>query len=348
MSRKQLPPRLVQANGVWYVAYSDGGRSQRTSLRTEDLQVAQDRFQGWLKAQGDDKVASDPQTLAGAVRMYIDQHGPTVASPETLEHVSKMLLVWFGDKTLAEITRKDVEAFTKARLAGTIGKRKVSAGTVRKELGILRAIFNFMVKKVEPKEHRVSQSVLAYVPLPPRPPARDRVLSDSELASIRRHIAPGDERMDRISRYLWLLLETGARSEALRSLTWDQVDLKAGIIKLNPWGRNQTTKRRPTIPISDDLLPVLVRAKEEATSVWVLDHTGQIRKSMERFCERHHLDAVTAHTFRHTLATRMAQAGVPMPDIAAMLGDSMATVEKNYLHLSPQHLRGALARLKAA
>ena len=301
-----------------------------------------------MKAQGDDKLASNPQTLAGAVRMYIEQHGPTVASPETLEHVSKMLLVWFGEKTLAEITRKDVEAFTKARLEGTIGKRKVSAGTVRKELGILRAIFNFMVKKVEPKEHRVSQSVLAYVPLPPKPPARDRVLSDGELASIRRHITPGIERMDRISRYLWLLLETGARSEALRSLTWDQVDLKAGIIKLNPWGRNQTTKRRPTIPVSDDLLPVLVRAKDEATTAWVLDHTGQIRKSMERFCERHHLDGVTAHTFRHTLATRMSQAGVPMPDIAAMLGDSIATVEKNYLHLSPQHLRGALARLKAA
>ena len=301
-----------------------------------------------MKAQGDDKLASNPQTLAGAVRMYIEQHGPTVASPETLEHVSKMLLVWFGEKTLAEITRTDVEAFTKARLEGTIGKRKVSAGTVRKELGILRAIFNFMVKKVEPKEHRVSQSVLAYVPLPPKPPARDRVLSDGELASIRRHITPGIERMDRISRYLWLLLETGARSEALRSLTWDQVDLKAGIIKLNPWGRNQTTKRRPTIPVSDDLLPVLVRAKDEATTAWVLDHTGQIRKSMERFCERHHLDGVTAHTFRHTLATRMSQAGVPMPDIAAMLGDSIATVEKNYLHLSPQHLRGALARLKAA
>lgn len=33
---------------------------------------------------------------------------------------------------------------------------------------------------------------------------------------------------------------------------------------------------------------------------------------------------------------------------AAMLGDSIATVEKNYLHLSPQYLRGALARLKAA
>jgi integrase len=154
--------------------------------------------------------------------------------------------------------------------------------------------------------------------------------------------------MDRLHRYLWLLLETGARSEALRTLTWDQVELGAGLMKLNPWGRHQTTKRRPTIPISDDLMPILVRAKEEATGPWVLDHDGQIRMSMERFCERHRLDGVTAHTFRHALATRLAQAGVSMPEIAAMLGDTMATIEKNYLHLSPTFLRGALAKLKAA
>jgi integrase len=349
MARKQLPPRLVESSGVWYVAFSDDGRSQRTSLRTSDIQVAQERFQGWLKARSEDIVARNVQTLAGAYRLYIDQHGPTVSSPDTLEQVSKMPIVWFGDRTLSEITRRDVELFTEARLKGTIGKRKVSPATVRKELSIMRAVFNFMVKKVEPKEIRMKTHELSYIPLPPKPEARNRVLSAYELDLVRSECAPVEhERMSRVSRYLWLLMETGARSSALRQLKWDQVDLDAGLIRLNPWGRNQTTKRRPTIPISDDLLPILTRAKSEATNEWVMDHAGQIRKSMERFCERNKLDKVTAHTFRHTLATRMAQAGVSMPEIAAMLGDSMATVEKNYLHLSPQFLRGALKKLKAA
>jgi integrase len=282
--------------------------------------------------------------------MYLEQHGPTVSSPDTLEHVLKCLIVRFGDRTLSQITRADIERFTKERLEGTFeGRRAVSNGTVRKELGIMRAVFNFMVKKVEPKELRVTSKDLSYIPLPPKPPARNRVLSAAELDMIRTEAKPVEgERMSRLSRYLWLLMETGARSEALRSLTWPQVDLDAGLIRLNPWGRNQTTKRRPTIPISDDLLPILTLAKKEATNEWVLDHRGQIRKSMERFCERKKLSGVTAHTFRHTLATRMAQAGVSMPEIAAMLGDSIVTVEKNYLHLSPQYLRGALAKLKAA
>jgi integrase len=349
MARKQLPPRLVEgAGGNWYVAFSDGGRSQRTSLRTTDLQVAQARFQGWLKARDADAIASTPTTLSGAFKLYIEQHGPTVASPETLEHVAKPLLVWFPDRLLASITRLDVERYTKARLAGQGFKRAVSPGTVRKELTILRAVFKFMCEKVEPREYRQDRNQLCYIPLPPRPPARERVLTAQELDCIRRVCAIGTERMDRIGRYLWLLMETGARSEALRTLTWDQVDLDAGLIRLNPWGRHQTTKRRPTIPISEDLAAVLKQAKESATGPFVLDHPGQIRKSVERFCERHGLANVTAHTFRHTLATRMAQAGVSMAEIAAMLGDTMATVEKNYLHLSPQFLRGALAKLKAA
>ena len=351
MPRKQLPPRLVEHGGTWYIAYSDGGRSQRTSLRTPDLQVAQARFQGWLKAREEEAAAGVPSTVAGAFRLYIDQHGKDVASPETLEHVSKPLAVFFGERHLSEITRLDVERYIKNRLAGAAPfKRKVSAGTARKELTILRAVWKFMALKVEPREYRLPVEKLCYIPLPPRPAARNRVLTDAELELLRRECAvpPAGERMDRFARYVWLLLETGARAEALRSLTWDQVDLDAGLIKLNPWGRHQTNKRRPTIPISDALRPILERAKEEATSHWVLDHSGQIRKSMERFCERHKLHGVTAHTFRHTLATRMAQAGVGMPEIAAFLGDTIATVEKNYLHLSPQYLRGALAKLKAA
>ena len=349
MPRKALPPRLEQIGGVWYVIYSDGGRSQRSSLRTEDLQVAQQRFQGWLKGRQEEAVARTPQTLANAFALYIEQHGPSTASPETLVHVSKKPLVWFGDRLLTDISRKDIEAYGKARMDGANDWRPVSRGTVRKELAILRAVFNFMVKKVEPKEYRVNPMDLAYVPIPPRGLPRDRILTADELDLIRRVCTPAaGERMSRISRYMWLLMETGARSEALRKLRWEQVHFDTRLIRLNPHGRNQTNKRRPIIPITDDLLPVLQHAYEERQGDWVLDHGGQIKKSVERFSERHKLAGVTAHTFRHTLATRMAMAGVEMRDIAAMLGDSIATVEKNYLHLSPNYLRGALAKLKAA
>lgn len=59
-------------------------------------------------------------------------------------------------------------------------------------------------------------------------------------------------------RFLILAVGSASREAALRELTWDHVDLKLGRIYLNPEGRRQTEKRRPTVPIS----PTLARELE--------------------------------------------------------------------------------------
>jgi len=204
-----------------------------------------------------------------------------------------------------------------------------------------------MVKRVEPKELRADPRELCYIEMPSRPAPRQRVLSDDELDLIRKAVRPPDApaTMPRLSIYVWLLMETGARAGALRDLTWAQVDFKNGFIRLNPHGREQTNKRRPIIPISDELRPVLERAHQERTTDHVLGHGGMIRKSFERFGDRLGLEGVTAHTFRHTFATRLAQNGVSMVEISQLLGDQLVTVERNYLHYQPEYLRQAINSL---
>lgn len=44
----------------------------------------------------------------------------------------------------------------------------------------------------------------------------------------------------------------------------------------------------------------------------------------------------TPHQFRHTLATRMRDAGIPVEQVAYVLGDTIATVEKTYFKESLQ------------
>jgi len=48
--------------------------------------------------------------------------------------------------------------------------------------------------------------------------------------------------------------------------------------------------------------------------------------------------------FRHTWASHSAEDGLDMKIIAAFLGDTMKTVEENYMHLSPDYLRQAVDR----
>ncbi len=353
MPRKQLPPRLDQQDsGAWYVVYSEDGRSQRQSLRTTDLAVAQERFQGWLDARTKAIAEQTRSTFAFAFKKYMEQHVEgSSASPDTLRHVGTQLNWFFGSMVLEDIKSDHIAAYLKKRSeGGTVGKeykRPVKLGTIRKELGIMRAVFKFMCERVEPTELRADRKNLAYIKLPPQSAPRDRVLSDKELTRLHELLKPPAPpmRLERLDRFLWLLLETGARAGALRSLEWSQVNFEGGFIKLNPPGREQNNKRRPTVPISDRLKPVLLRAWTERQSSFVLDHSGEIRKSVDRFMKEHHFPGVTAHVFRHTFATHLVQAGVPLIEVAQLLGDSLETVEKNYLHLSPGHLKQAINAL---
>ena len=56
---------------------------------------------------------------------------------------------------------------------------------------------------------------------------------------------------------------------------------------------------------------------------------------------------VTPHALRHTAAVWMAEAGVPMPRIAAFLGHSNSRItEERYARFAPDHLREAAEALE--
>ncbi len=55
----------------------------------------------------------------------------------------------------------------------------------------------------------------------------------------------------------------------------------------------------------------------------------------------------TPYTLRHTAAVWMAEAGVPMAEIAQLMGhDDNATTEKHYARFSPTFLRRAANALR--
>ena len=46
--------------------------------------------------------------------------------------------------------------------------------------------------------------------------------------------------------------------------------------------------------------------------------------------------------FRHTWATNAVIDGKPIEQVAAFLGDTVDTVRKNYIHLTPDYLRSVV------
>lgn len=343
MGRKAKPPRIEKnSDGIWYVHWSESGRTFRQSLRTDDLQKAQTRFAGWLDAK---RVVenTDTPTVAFCWNLYLEHCKATVGAPQTTEKQGVNVLAHFGKMRVNEITSVDVNKYVKLRREGMIGTKPAAPATVRAELVKLRACFNYMVRKVTPLTLRLPNTVIPYITLPEDSPPRSRVvLADEQARMLELVKTPEGKRMTRLERFLWIAFETGARRQAILDLTWDRVDFERGTINFLPEGKRQTIKRRPLVPISDRLRPILERAYKERKNGLVFETTTEMRMTMERFCNKHGFKGVSAHTIRHSVATQMAMAGVPMHAIAAILGDTVYTVTKTYTHLQPDWLKDAM------
>jgi integrase len=241
---------------------------------------------------------------------------------------------WQG-RTVAEVTRETCRAYEKARAR--------SAGTVRRELGVLRASINHGYKN-----GRLTRVVAIHVP--DRPEPRDRWLTRNEAAALLRAALSEPRVRLHLPLFILLGLYSGARKEAILSLRWSQVDLDAGRIDFNTPGARRTNKRRARIPIPGRLLWHLRRASKRGTELgFVISENGKrlgdVKRGFASACRRAGLEDVSPHVLRHTCATWLMQRGVPMWEAAGFLGMSRETLERVYGHHHPDYLRSAAEAL---
>ena len=104
-------------------------------------------------------------------------------------------------------------------------------------------------------------------------------------------------------------------------------------------------------------MPVLKRMHKERINNLVMDNKGAVWATIQSIVNRSGIvppapkrkhnqkplsTGISPHTFRHTAATHMARRGVPLYDIAGILGNSLDMVEKVYAKHCPDRLRAAV------
>lgn len=354
MPRANNGPRIERnKRGIYEIRWTENGRSKCRSTRTADNGFAQKILANFILMQGDETRAAEPD----AVMLVRDAMGnvdgpegadywtehvkPNVIDKESARYAYTKLLKHFGHLAVRDIMPSHVSAYVSARKAGKIGRPSVGH-TIARELSVLNAAINHAVKA-----RRITRADQPFIKLPPASPPRDRWLTHDEadrlLVAAR---GEGKKALPRIYRFIALALATASRKAALLQIQRQQVDMEKGIIYLNPAGRAQTNKRRAIVPISDDLRPILAQMLNQIPDepdAYLLDHAGANRTAFATARVKAKLGAdVTPHTLRHTWATWAAQAGVPMFDIAGVLGDNLKTVIDTYAHHSPDHLRTAV------
>lgn len=342
MSRQARTPsvRRNSKTGIYYIHWSRHGRSFRRSTGTTDQKIAEKIVAKFILDGLHEKDEGQILTVRALMDAYERGHvRRKVSSRTTYDYIERNLLAFFGDKQVADIDAAMVHAYEDKRKRGLIGKPSMDS-TIRRELAVLTAGVNYGIKlKLLPLHEK------PYIPLPRDSVPRDRWLTKEEAAKLLTECPVNDPetgRMTRAFRLTKIILNTAARRGSVEELTWQQVDFDQRVIHFNPPGRRQTKKRRVSVPINDDLLFVLERAWDERVSDFVLDTKNSTYHEFRSAVDRAGLTGVTPHTLRHTFGTWAAQRGVPLWKIAGVMGDSIDTTSKHYLHHCPDELRDAV------
>ena len=143
--------------------------------------------------------------------------------------------------------------------------------------------------------------------------------------------------------FVWLGCLTGAELGALERMTWDDVNVAAGMIHVPG---SKTEARDRLVPIAPDLLEQLLAVPEAQRHGLIIGVWGTAHRCLATACKRAGIDKISPHTLRHTFGSWLVQRGVDLFTVAKLMGHrSTAMIQKHYGHLSPKNHADAIARL---
>ena len=336
MARRNQGPKLrwLAKRSCYYITWTEGGRSRQRSTGQADREQAEIAFGEWLQGRGRHVGPCDP--AAFLVTEALTEYAEAKSHAEAADRIGYAILpltdFWQG-KSLSEVTPRACRQYAEWR--------DRAAGTVRRELGVLRSAINLAAENA-----RITRAVS--VKLPDSPPPRDRWLTREEAAAIIRAARTPQARLY-LPLFVLMALYTGRRKEAILSLRWTQVNLETKTIDFEKPGRTRTKKRRGKIPIPPRLLPHLCRARRRGTDLgYVLNINGapikDIKIGFSAACKRAGLEAsgsdrITPHTLKHTAISWAMQSGADVWRLAEYFATSMQTLLSVYGHHHPEHLR---------
>jgi integrase len=288
-------------------------------------------------------------TIADAVQVFLSNREGAKIAPATLRKYKTFTrqLIDFADSRgyvmLDQFTSSDIDIF--------YGGLKLGARAKAKRLGTLRAFFRFCTNRKWLTENPVSTDIKP--PMGANRVANKAPYTDEELQRIveacdkfgsvkwsngreQGVVYTGEDMKD----FIWVMVYTGLRISDvglfhMNRLKGNEVFLRAKknggevFAYIPDWLSDRLNARakrcgsRPFIVGQSDRL-------ETVTDMW----RRKIGKVFERAGDFE--EPPTPHRFRHTFARILLQRGVPVADVADLLGDDEKTVRDHYSRWVPE------------
>jgi len=247
---------------------------------------------------------------------------------------------FFGREPVSAIDEARIECYKTLRA----NEHKVRNVTIRHDLHALSKFFAYAIQQRWAGEN----------------PVRN-VKMPSDKDAVRMHILSAEEEkqyFNRATKYPnlhdlgRLILNQGMRPDEAISLRKADVDLERGQIHIR---HGKTPAARRTLNLTTESRHIL-GARSKGKSEWIFpskrkkpsSHVTRVNNAHDELCKKALEDKITfsfvLYDFRHTFATRMAQAGIDLATLAAILGHNSIRIVEKYVHPTAEHQKDAMAR----
>jgi integrase len=351
MARKGAKDRGLferpKGSGVWWIHYHDGdGRKHREKVGPKALarkrymqrktEIAEGRF---FPARHKGVPLFD--ALLGDYREAKRREGKAVMKSEI---GYRRVLERFGGRRADTIKAAEVEEWRDQM------RESLAPATVNLHLTILRAVLRLAVRN-----RRLDASALPLVAGLKANNTRVRYLTDDEETRLIEALPAW------LRPLITIALHTGMRRGELLKLTWDEVDFVSGTIFVRT-SKSGEGRRIPMSPTAHRTLSALWQARRKRLGARVVSQIeanryvftapeGGFMANLARewypALERAEIADLHFHDLRHTFASRLVMNGVDLYRVQILMGHKTPAMTLRYAHLSPQHLRAAVATLDA-
>lgn len=226
-----------------------------------------------------------------------------------------------GRVPVGSVTREHIQKY----LSDTLIGGGLAPGSIRNNMVALKQVLDYADLDPNPARHRS-------IKIPKNGNAPVTVPSRDECEKIK-DAANGDYRLA-----IRMIEATGARSDELCQCEWRDFNLGSAEWRIR--GTKTETSIR-TVPLPDDVVGALRERVRSGDRVFPNFTISLMWNNVNRACKRAGTLLYNPKSFRHLYGSRLVAAGVPIPQVALLMGHkNQSTTMKYYLHVLPENASG--------
>jgi len=335
---------VYRRNKKYWVKYYRNGKQFAESSKSDKRAVAErllkmregEIAQGKLPGIYFDRVQYDELEADFLADYKLNEKKSLERAERSLKH----LRIGFKGQRVPQISTDQIMIY--------IEKRKgegAKNATINRELSALKRMLNLGAKQTPPKVDRVP-----FIPMLRENNVRKGFFEHGEFLKFRENLP------SHLRGFVTFAYKTGWRRSEIANLTWSNVDLKHGLVRLNA-GETKNDEGRvvfldeETKKILNDAWQSRKRTKKLTPFVFVnKDCTDKIRrfdKSWKTVCKTVKIEGRLFHDLRRTAIRNMVRAGVPERVVMMVSGHKTRAVFERYNIVSEADLQLAAERQEA-